>query len=420
MSSSTPSFPFFSSRPLRRSAAVALSAAILAGGGVVAAPAYGQGGIDLPALRQPVLHDGAPVPAPFGPDAYVGYISDISPYTGGIYYDVVKGFEDLRANHADVLAKNLDTTVGINNGASPEVVHRAQTDAAASEGGLLTSFSDALGADLGAALRTSLEEGRLPRTQMVLDSGYLSRAGGIANSTLVEKMIFNYDRPFVVAPDRIVRHDDGVHEFYDAGSKAFPSGHTNQAAWVTTLLAAMLPELGPQILDRGAEAGYNRMVMGVHYPLDVIGGRMTGTAAAADRLNDPKMRDTLRQAGDELRAELEWRTGRPLAETLAQQQPYRDTASSVREYADRMHYEFGTIYDPNAPMVVPQAAPALLITRFPNLDYHQRAEVLRQTAGPAGFPLDDQSPAGSWQRIDLAAAYAANVTVGADGAVTVS
>lgn len=411
--------PLTSSRIGRRAATATLIAAFAASGVVTAGTANAQGSVELPALRPAVQHDGAPVPAPFGPDAYVGYVSDISPYTGGIYYDVVKGFEDLRANHDDVLAQNLETTVEINNNASPEVAQRAQADAAASEGGLLTSFSDALGPELGEALRTSLAEGRLPKTQMLLDSGYLSRAGGIANSTLVEKMIFNYDRPFVVAPDRIVRHEDGQHEFYDPSSKAFPSGHTNQAAWVTSLLAAMLPELGPQVLDRGAEAGYNRMVMGVHYPLDVIGGRMTGTAAAADRLNDPKMRDTLRQAGDELRAELEWRTGRPLADVSAQQ-PYRDTATSVREYSDRMHYDFGTIYDPNAAMVVPQAAPALLITRFPELDYQQRAEVLRQTAGPAGFPLDDQSAAGSWQRINLAAAYAANVTVGEDGSVTVS
>lgn len=413
-----------SSPARRRVSTVALAAALTAGvaatGSLTAAPAEAAGSVDLPALRPAVQHPGAPVPVPFGPDRYVGYISDISSHGFGIYYDVVAGFNDITRLHRDILDQNLDTVVRVNTSATPEQVARAQVDAAADDGGLLSALSDAFGADLGQALRDGLAEGRLPKTQALLDSGWLSRAGGLASSTFAEKAIFNYDRPFVVAPDRIVRHEDGVHRFYQPESKAFPSGHTNQATWVTTLLAVMLPELGPQILARGSESGYNRMVMGVHYPLDVIGGRMTGTAAAADRWNDPRMRDALTQASQELRAELEWRTGRPLAETVAQQAPYRDTATAVREYTDRMHYDFPQIGATQQPMIVPQAAPDLLITRFPELSYEQRAEVLRRTAIPSGYPLDDQSPAGSWQRLDLAAAMAADLQVAPDGGMTVN
>ncbi|WP_313286491.1 phosphatase PAP2 family protein, partial [Corynebacterium vitaeruminis] len=108
------------------------------------------------------------------------------------------------------------------------------------------------------------------------------------------------------------RHNAPGEDFYDLGGQgSFPSSHANQAALVTTLLSAVLPELAPQLLARGSQAGESRVVMGVHYPLDVIGGRMTGVAAAADRWNDPHMRDALTQAGAELRAELEWRAGVP-------------------------------------------------------------------------------------------------------------
>ena len=40
--------------------------------------------------------------------------------------------------------------------------------------------------------------------------------------------------------------------------------------------------------------------------------------------------------------------------------------------------------------------------------------------GPAGMPLDDQSPRGSWERINLAAAMKADVTVNDDGSVHVN
>ncbi|AHW63399.1 Putative phosphatase [Corynebacterium glyciniphilum AJ 3170] len=411
-----------------------LTVALVAG--TVTVPAHAQAagssalteavGEYLPAILPAVQHHGAPVPEPLSLSDYGWYISDLSSYDGGIYYDVVSSFSDLRDNHPEVMKDSLDTVVDVNNSADPETVRRAQVDAAADDGNLLTALSDAFGSTLGEALRTSLQEHRLPKTRTLMDSGYLSRAGGLASSTLIEKEIFNYDRPFVVAPDRITKHTGGGNEgLYDlSGSAAFPSGHTNQASWTTTLLAVLLPELAPQLLARGAEAGYNRMVMGVHYPLDVVGGRMTGQAAAADRWNDPKMRTVLTQAGQELRAELEWRTGMPLAEAVATDTPYRSTGVAVGEYTSRMTHGLRRVGDPEAPLTVPQGAPELLVTAFPDLSWGQRARVLAATALPAGYPLDDQSPkgraVGSWQRMNLAAAFAADVEVGQGAALMVN
>lgn len=386
----------------------------------------GQVGEYLPATVPPVQHAGAPVPQPLAPSDYGWYVSDISSYGNGTYYSVVSSFEDLRANHPEVMAESLDTVVGVNNSADAATVARAQVDAAADDGDLLTALSDGFGEELGSALRTALAENRLPKTRALMDSGYLSRAGGLASSTLIEKEIFGYDRPFEVAPERITKHTGGGNEDLYAlgGSKAFPSGHTNQASWTTTLLAVLLPELAPQLLARGAEAGYNRMVMGVHYPLDVIGGRMTGQAAAGDRWNDPRMREVLTGAGEELRAELEWRTGRPLAEAVAQDTAYRTTDDAVAEFTERMTQGMGRVGEQDAALTVPQGAPELLVNAFPDLSWGQRARVLAATALPAGFPLDDQSAngreVGSWQRINLAAAFAADVRVDADGGMSVN
>ncbi|MBP3088127.1 phosphatase PAP2 family protein [Corynebacterium sp. sy017] len=381
-----------------------------------------QGAQLLPGYPAPVQHPGAPVPQPFTPDYLAGYISDISSYSFGVYADVIAGFDDLRAHHPEIMAQNLDITVANNNAAAsnPQLVAQAQKDALADKDGVLLAFSDALGGELGGYFRQALAENRLPKTTFLLGNGYLARAGGLASSTFVEKELYGYKRPFVVAPERIHRYEVADRELYDASSKSFPSGHTNQATWTTTLLAQMLPELAPQILARGSEAGYHRTVMGVHYPLDVIGGRMTGTAAAADRWNDPRMRDALNQAKAELRAELEWRAGKPLAQVIAGDSAYRSTAAAVAEYTQRMNYGFAPVYNTQAPMIVPQAAPDLLLAKYPELSYEQRAEILRATAAPAGSPLDDQSPRGSWQRINLAAAFAAKVSVDSAGKVTVS
>ena len=366
-------------------------------------------------------HDGAPTPRPFTSDYLAGFPSDISSYQYGIYVDINKLFFTVRDERADVREENLNKAVEINNAAAdnPDLIKRAQIDASADKDGVLPAVSDALGEETGQALRDALAEHRLPKTEYLLGNGYLARAGGLASSQIAEKYIFDYDRPFVVASDKINRYEDGEHDFYGS-SPSFPSGHTNQAAWITTLLAYMLPELGPQIISRGGESGFHRVVMGVHYPLDVIGGRMSGQAAAADRLNDPRMRDAIDQAAAELRAELEWRTGKSIEELVAQDSGAQSDADAVGRYSELLDYGFDTIYPEDAPMQVPQAAPVLLAHAYPELSWEQRAEVLRQTAGRAGNPLDWQAEDGSWQRLNLAAAMAADVQVNPDGSVTVN
>lgn len=354
-----------------------------------------------------------PNPQPFEIDAYWVYQSDRSSYPDWIYDQVISEFHDLKANRPEVMQSNLDQVVRTNNNADAATIQRAQHDAATDTEGVLNHFADALGSELGQQFRAALAEGRLPKTKMMFD-GTTARAGGLASSTFIEKEIFANERPFVEHPELIKRYDVPGEDIYPS-SKSFPSGHTNQATWTTTLLAVLLPEAAPQLLERGSEAGYHRMVLGVHYPLDVIGGRMTGIAAAADRWNDPRMRANLQAVGQEIRAELEWRCGASLAECVARQA--EDPQAAVERYTQRMNYDFAPVNSTDTPMVVPQQAPDLLLGAFPELSYEQRASILAQTAGPAGMPLDNA--AASWQRINLAKAMTAKVSIADDGTVTV-
>lgn len=318
------------------------------------------------------------------------------------------------------MEENLQKVVLINNEAESDsaLIRRAQLDTMGMEDPLYV-YSDALGQNLGRYFREALSENRLPKTKLIFGNGMAGRAGGLASSTVVEKMIFDNDRPFVVAPEKIRRYDDGVNNFY-SDSKSFPSGQANQSAWFTMLMAMALPELGPQLLARSSEVGMNRLVMGVHYPLDIIGGRMTGSAAAADRWNDPKMRKAIQLVGQEIRSELEWRAGMPLADAIAQDIPYRSDEQAVQEYTKQLSMGFEVIYDTEAEMIVPKAAPDLLLPFFPGLNYNQRMEILRQTAISSGSPLDNQGSQGSWQRLNFALAMVSNVQLLEDGGIIVN
>lgn len=364
-------------------------------------------------LLPPVQHPGAPTPRPFPAEAYGWYRSDVSSYVGGVYAEVLDAYPRLAQQHPEVLRSNLDQVVAINQQAvgNEALVRRAQRDARTSDEGVLDAFSDAFGQRLGEAFRQALREHRLPKTQLLF-GGRLARAGGLASSMSLEKQIFQKDRPFVVAPERIHRFEVEGQKIYPS-SKAFPSGHTNQATWTTTLLATLLPELAPQLLARGSEAGYHRLVLGVHYPMDVMAGRMTGMAAAADRWNDPVMRQRLKEAASEIRAELEWRCGSTLADCVAQDAAY--SAHPVADYTARMSYGFEPIGRTDRPMIVPQAAPDLLLGRFPTLSYRQRAQILAATASGSGMPLDRNDPRGSWERINLAAAMTADIRIEGTG-----
>lgn len=225
---------------------------------------------------------------------------------------------------------------------------------------------------------------------------------------------------------------------------SFPSGHTTSAYLSGIALATLLPELAPSILARTSEAANNRVVLGVHYPLDVIGGRINGQAGVTQRWVDKKFRDAnILTARKELVAYLEKSCDTALAVCIAGDQPYAnrpygasavpggssqavtDRASALAVYTERLGYGFAARFASSATSV-PSKAEYLLVTAFPTLSLKQRRAILAQTEAGAGNPLDTTSRGGvfskgpgSWQRLNLAAAMSATVRLSADGTVTV-
>ena len=168
----------------------------------------------------------------------------------------------------------------------------------------------------------------------------------------------------------------------------------------------MLPEVGPQVLARGAEYGYHRIVLGVHYPLDVIGGRMLAENITAEVIADPSFGRLLAQARAELRSVLAARVGAPIGRIVGCQQPYVSTDAALSSYRQRSTFSFLPT-GPAAPLQVPAGAENLIRAAHPGWSTQQLRDLLARTALPGGYPLDKTGAHGGWQRLDIARAWAA-------------
>lgn len=67
---------------------------------------------------------------------------------------------------------------------------------------------------------------------------------------------------------------------------AAPSGHTTFGYTTSLLFAMLVPERYTQFMTRASEYGNSRVVLGVHYPIDVVLGRVIGTYDVVQMLNN--------------------------------------------------------------------------------------------------------------------------------------
>ena len=85
-------------------------------------------------------------------------------------------------------------------------------------------------------------------------------------------------RPFRSHP-RIVAHVAPLDEF------SFPSGHTLHATVFTIVALAWFPLLAPLIVPFAALVAISRVVLGLHYPSDVLAAILIGAALAGASLS---------------------------------------------------------------------------------------------------------------------------------------
>ena len=426
---------------------------------------------------------------------------DLVPLLSG--YDALwtsSGANDLHGtvDDAATLAKNDELAVWINNNATAAEQFKAMQDSEYQTADNTAydqsvTISDALGSLLGKLYVQGRNDGSLPLTSALVNA--TNGTSGAYVSTGTAKAHYSYPRPYLpsdasaapVAGDaagcapslenasslqanrvgkayadaqgnltikRVPDVTDTTKQFSSSNvalsagygttgictGGSFPSGHTTTAYQAGITLATLLPELAPEILARASEAGNDRIVLGVHYPIDIMGGRIDGEAALAARWSDTAYRQgVLEPARQELLSYLQAKTGESLdaaiaGETAYQSNPYggkampggtaqivTDRSSAVKVYTERMTYGFDQAAGKaGQPASVPAGADNLLLTAFPTLTDAQRTSILAQTEIASGYPLDGTgTAAGSWERLNLAAATSATVHLAANGAVQV-
>ncbi|MCA8233007.1 phosphatase PAP2 family protein [Burkholderia cenocepacia] len=227
-------------------------------------------------------------------------------------------------------------------------------------------------------------------------------------STEPSKRFFKYARPYrwstsvVVAPTLVPAESTAP-----ATDGGFVSGHTAEAVRDATTMAWLVPERFQEMVSRGLELGENRILAGMHSPLDVIGGRTLALAISAANLT--AYASDAQAAYTQAHQTLQQLTGTSATTFSAfahsgttATDRFADYTTNKAAFLRRMTFGFGAIESTNAPPVVPKGAEILLQTRFPYLSADQRRVVLKTTELPSGYPVMDDAE--GWGRLNLFAA----------------
>ena len=368
-----------------------------------------------------------------------------------------------------VLTSNLNTAVGINNTSTPAQRAQAVVDnSITSDTGSVVA--DGLGVRLNNAYQSAiaLNDPALAATGNIIqafrqangisqaDSGFNKYyfANGTTNGTTpstipnanpnvfgqaygpgtpAEK--FGDPRPFQASPN-VQNFAPGITGGL-VNNPSFPSGHTTFGYTQSLLFAQAVPEAYQQLLTRASEYGNSRIVLGAHYPLDVIAGRIQGTYDVAQLLNNnpaylnqnisvfavgnvttsPDYAGLFQAATTDLRQVLSTACGGTVAACAAASGPDRfgNTAQNRSDYEQRLTYSLPSTGMTNLAAVVPTGAEVLLATRLPFLTLQQRRDVLATTELPSGGPLDNGT---GWSRLDLYKAASGYAAFNADTTVT--
>lgn len=188
----------------------------------------------------------------------------------------------------------------------------------------------------------------------------------------------------------------------------FISGHTAEGVRKALAIAYLVPQRYQEMVARSLEMGENRILAGMHSPLDVIGGRIQAQASVAAAIATGSNKGELKSvAYQQAQSVMQSAAGVASAEALnvyahagtAANDRFTDLATMRADVARRLTFNLPAVGDATKAAVVPKGAEVLLETRLPYLDAAQRRVVLKTTALPSGSPLADDAE--GWGRVNL-------------------
>ena len=166
--------------------------------------------------------------------------------------------------------------------ATPERIAQAQNDAQET---VFDMFAPVLG--------TRFKPDAMPKT-----AAFFARIGDSEAVTAEPaKAAFARVRPWLTSSDI-----KGIEPTSRSGS--YPSGHTTRVTIDAIVMERIVPELTQKLWERANVYAESRVVLGMHFPLDLEAGRRAGTAEAAVLFTEPEFRTDLDAVRAEVRAGL--------------------------------------------------------------------------------------------------------------------
>lgn len=204
-------------------------------------------------------------------------------------------------------------------------------------------------------------------------------------------------------------------------SPSFPSGHTTHGYTESLVLALLVPDRYPEMIVLAAEYGNDRVIVGAHYAMDVLGGRTLATYDMAHLLaNTPgyvgvdrggvridDFRQALAEARTDLTGALAGACGNAVAVCARDDQSrFARPDDNAKFLATTQTYGLPAVFgkNANAAVDVGRVAPEagyLLTAAYPYLSLDQANAILTATLGPGGGFLDNGSAFGVYSRLDL-------------------
>jgi len=148
---------------------------------------------------------------------------------------------------------------------------------------------------------------------MPITATFLSHAADeIDGATGILKRHWQRPRPFVVS-DKVERLADVAprKEQMDTASlhnfeySSYPSGHATYGAACALLWTQLVPEKQAVLFQRGIEYGESRMIVGAHFPSDLLAGRIVATAAMTVMTQNKNFQHDLALARKEVQREIQ-------------------------------------------------------------------------------------------------------------------
>lgn len=179
---------------------------------------------------------------------------------------------------------------------------------------------------------------------------------------------------------------------------SYPSGHAWNAFKQAATLSMMFPEKIKEIYGRASEYGESRVIVGAHFPTDIIASRAAHFYLLAQHLADDKIAQSFATLAKDARSVL------PSQCIHKPQSCFTPTKNGSANLSNNNH----TVPE-LSPDKLPKLASNLLRLRFPYLNEEQRLSILASTAYPSdslsGWNIKSDDPNTYWGVINLADAF---------------